>query len=89
VSRADRSSRKFYRVASDLTALPGSGDPKKSKNRARTSSPIDHRSFRAQLVFGFAVSRSRDLLRRILKDHASDDARQQVTERVIRVSQPD
>jgi hypothetical protein len=37
---------------------------------------MDHDSFRDQLVFsiGFALSRSRDLLRRILKEHAPDDA---------------
>jgi hypothetical protein len=41
--------------------------------------PVDHRSFGDQLTFsiGFAISRSRDLLRRILKEHAPDDARQQ------------
>jgi hypothetical protein len=37
---------------------------------------MDHRSFRDQLAFsiGFAVTRSRELLRRILKEHAPDDA---------------
>jgi hypothetical protein len=46
---------------------------------------VDHRSFRDQLAFsiGFAVSRSRDLLRRLLKQHTPDDARQQLAERVI------
>jgi hypothetical protein len=46
---------------------------------------MDHRSFRAQLEFsiGFAISRSRDLLRRILKEHAPDDAQQQLAERVV------
>jgi hypothetical protein len=46
---------------------------------------VDHRSFRNQLVFsiGFAVTRSRALLRRILKEHAPDDARQQLAERVV------
>jgi hypothetical protein len=40
--------------------------------------------FRDQLVFsiGFAVSRSRDLLRRLSKEHAPDDARQMLAERV-------
>jgi hypothetical protein len=39
---------------------------------------MDHYSFRSQLAFsiGFAFSRSRDLLRRILKEHTADDARQ-------------
>jgi hypothetical protein len=38
---------------------------------------VDHRSFRDQLAFsiGFAVTRSRGLLRRILTEHAPDDAR--------------
>jgi hypothetical protein len=46
---------------------------------------MDHRSLRDQLAFsiGFAVSRSRDLLRRLLKEHIADDARQQLAERVI------
>jgi hypothetical protein len=46
---------------------------------------MDHRSFRDQLAFsiGFAVARSRDLLRRILKDHVTDDAHQQLAERVV------
>ena len=46
---------------------------------------MDHRSFRDQLAFsiGFAVTRSRDLLRRILKEHAPDDARRQFAERVL------
>jgi hypothetical protein len=37
---------------------------------------MDHGRFRDQLLFaiGFAVSRSRDLLRRIVKEHASDNA---------------
>ena len=46
---------------------------------------MDHGSFRNQLAFaiGFAVSRSRDVLRRLLKEHASDDARDQLAERVV------
>jgi hypothetical protein len=46
---------------------------------------MDHRSFRDQLTFsiGFAVTRSRDLLRRILKEHTADDARQMLAKRVV------
>jgi hypothetical protein len=46
---------------------------------------VDHRSFRDQLTFsiGFAVTRSRALLRRLLTEHAPDDARQQLAERVV------
>jgi hypothetical protein len=46
---------------------------------------VDHRSFRDQPAFsiGFAVTRSRDLLRRLLKEHVTDDARQQLAERVV------
>jgi hypothetical protein len=46
---------------------------------------VDHRSFRDQLAFsiGFAVARSRDLLRRLLKEHVADDAREQLADRVI------
>jgi hypothetical protein len=48
--------------------------------------PVDHHSFRAQLVFsiGFALSRSRDLLRRLLREHAPDDARHELAERVVK-----
>jgi hypothetical protein len=46
---------------------------------------VDHRSFREQLAFsiGFAVTRSRDLLRRLIKEHAPDDARQMLAARVV------
>jgi DNA-directed RNA polymerase specialized sigma54-like protein len=46
---------------------------------------MDHRSFRNQLAFsiGFAVSRSRALLRRVLNEHAPDDARRVIAERVV------
>jgi hypothetical protein len=46
---------------------------------------VDHRSFRDQLTFsiGFAVARSRDVLRRLLKEHIADDARRQLADRVI------
>jgi hypothetical protein len=46
---------------------------------------VDHRSFRGQLAFpiAFAVTRSRALLRRILNEHAPDDARQMLAVRVI------
>jgi hypothetical protein len=47
---------------------------------------MSHHSFRAQLVFsiGFALTRSRDLLRRLLREHAPDDARHELAERVVR-----
>lgn len=46
---------------------------------------MDHRSFRDQLVFsiGFAVARSRALLRRLLKEHVTDDARRQLADGVV------
>jgi hypothetical protein len=42
-------------------------------------------SFRSQLVFGigFALTRSPELLRRILREHAPDEARRQLAERVV------
>ena len=54
-------------------------------NRTRTHPQVDHRSFRDQLAFsiGFAVTRSRDLLRRLLTEHAPDDARQMLADRVV------
>jgi hypothetical protein len=47
---------------------------------------MDHRSFRDHLEFsiGFAISRSRSLLRRILTEHAPDDAKQQLAEQVVK-----
>jgi hypothetical protein len=46
---------------------------------------VDPHSFRDHLTFsiGFALTRSRDLLRRILQEHAPDDTRQQLAERVL------
>jgi hypothetical protein len=46
---------------------------------------MDHRSFRDLLVFsiGLAISQSRDLLRRLLKEHVSDATRQQLAKRVV------
>ena len=46
---------------------------------------MDHGSFRDQLAFsiGFALARSRGLLRRILTGHTSDDARQILADRVV------
>ena len=46
---------------------------------------MDHRSFREQLLFsiGFALSQSRDLLRRMLKEHVTDDTRTQLARRVV------
>jgi hypothetical protein len=67
----------------DSPRLPG--DHILPENRTRTH-PVDHHSFRAQLVFsiGFALSRSRDLLRRLLREHAPDDARRELAERVVK-----
>jgi hypothetical protein len=46
---------------------------------------MDQRSFRDQLSFsiGFAISRNRDLLRLILREHVTDDAREMLAKRVI------
>jgi hypothetical protein len=46
---------------------------------------MDHRSFRDQLVFaiGFALIRSRDLLRDVVPQHVSDDARRELGRRVV------
>jgi hypothetical protein len=46
---------------------------------------VDQRSFRGQLLLsmGFALSRSRDLLRRLLKEHVTDDVRHQLAKRVV------
>jgi hypothetical protein len=46
---------------------------------------MDHRSFRDMLAFsiGFVIERNRTLLRRILKEHVTDDARQILGKKVI------
>jgi hypothetical protein len=56
------------------------------QNRQEDARPVDQRSFRDQLAFsiGFAVTRSRELLRRSFKEHAPDDARQMLADRVIK-----
>ena len=70
---------KFW-CALDSVPSPGDHLPGTEQEHA----PLD-RSFRTQLVFsiGFAVTRSRALLRRILTEHAPDDARQMLAERVV------
>jgi hypothetical protein len=54
----------------------------RGENRARTWI-IDR--FRDQLLFsiGFVIERNRPLLRRILKEHVSDDEREQLAKRVV------
>jgi len=46
---------------------------------------MDHRSFRDMLVssIGFAISRNRDLLRRLLSEHVTDATRAQLAKRVV------
>jgi hypothetical protein len=46
---------------------------------------MDYRAVRDMLVFdiGFAIDRNRPLLYRILKEHASDDARKRLAEKVV------
>ena len=46
---------------------------------------MDHRSFRDMLTsaIGFVVQQNRALLRRILKEHAPDDARQMLGKKVV------
>ena len=46
---------------------------------------MDHRSFRDMLLFsiGFAISRNRDLLRRMLREHITDGPREQLAKRVV------
>jgi hypothetical protein len=46
---------------------------------------MDRSSFRDQLMFsiGFAISRNRDLLRRLLTEHVTDATRDQLAKRVV------
>jgi len=68
-----------------LTGLSVSAIPTGLREHHENMAPVDHRSFRDQLAFsiGYAVSRSRELLLRLLKEHITDDARQQLAERVV------
>ena len=55
------------------------------ENEQRTWPAMDQDSFRDMLAFsiGFALGRNRDLLRRLLKEHVSDDAREMLAKKVI------
>jgi hypothetical protein len=57
----------------------------RSASVAASPAAVDHHSFRDLLDFGigFAISENRALLRRLLKEHVADDARQQLAKRVI------
>jgi hypothetical protein len=44
---------------------------------------VDQQSFRDLLLIGFALDRNRALLRRLLTEHITDDARQQLAKRVV------
>ena len=46
---------------------------------------MDHRSFRDTLLFsiGFVIARNRALLRRLLKEHVTDDTRHQLAKKVV------
>jgi hypothetical protein len=46
---------------------------------------MDHRSFRDMLLssIGVAIESNRALLRRILKEHVSDDAREMLAKKVL------
>jgi hypothetical protein len=56
-----------------------------AENEPRTVPAMDQNSFRDMLAFsiGFVVESNRPLLRQILKKHVSDDARQQLANRVL------
>lgn len=47
--------------------------------------PLANPSLRDQIVFsiGFALSQNRDLLRRMVREHVSDEAREQLGKRVV------
>jgi hypothetical protein len=59
------------------------------ENLTRTMPIMDHHSFRAQLVFsiGFALSRSRDLLRRLLREGTGDLGLQKILQVGLRPHQ--
>jgi hypothetical protein len=55
--------------------------PRTSKNMLYGSSLVPRS---AVFSIGVALSRSRDLLRRLLREHAPDDARRELAERVVK-----
>jgi hypothetical protein len=55
------------------------------ENKQRTSTTMDQDSFRDVLAFSicFVIESNRSLLRRILKEHVSHDARQTLAKKVL------
>jgi hypothetical protein len=68
----------------DATA-PSVSPSEHREDEPNTPPAIDHRSFRDMLLFsiGFAIQTNRPLLRRILKEHVSDDARHQLAKELV------
>ena len=67
-----------------MTGARRAGPIERTKNKVvRMQHPW---SFREHLVFsiGFALTRSRQLLRRLLQEHAPDDAKHELAERVVK-----
>jgi hypothetical protein len=64
---------------------PVSNPRRHAENEPGTAPAVDQGSFRDMLAFsiGFVVESNRPLLRQILKEHVSDDARQQLAKRVV------
>jgi hypothetical protein len=68
-----------------LTTILGCGDPYRLSEHYENMAPMDHSSFRDILLFsiGFAIGQQRDLLRRMLSEHATDATRDQLAKRVV------
>jgi hypothetical protein len=69
-----------------LDATPPSESPAERGDHELNAPPaMDHRSFRDQLTFavGFEITRHPNLLRRLLKEHVTDDASEQLAKRVL------
>lgn len=60
-------------------------DAIRRQEQRQNTTAMGHRSFRDMLVFsiGFAISQSRDLMRRLVREHTPDEARRQLAERVV------
>jgi hypothetical protein len=69
---------------SAMPLTPAIGAARIARTKLEQSRAMDHRSFRDMLLssIGFAIESNRALLRRILKEHVSDDAREMLAKKV-------
>jgi hypothetical protein len=73
----------LYRALGAIDTRPAA--VQHNENEQRTSPAMDQDSFRDMLAFaiGFVIESNKPLLRRILKEHVSDDARDMLAKKVL------